>query len=135
MRHYPRQAAGSALTSGIFQLLLGMGVSGEAIWKTVANGLPDTATMGLFGVIALLANTVCFLLLARFRDGEINLRATWICSRNDMIGNVGVLFAAALVMWSGSPLPDIVIGLIIATVVIQSAWRIVTEAKEQLQPR
>lgn len=127
--------ARAAFTSGIFQLLLGLGVAGEAIWKMDANGLPDTATMGLFGVIALLANTACFLLLSRFRDGDINLRATWICSRNDMIGNVGVLFAAALVMWSGSSLPDIVIGLIIATVVIYSAWRIVTEAYDQLQSR
>ena len=127
--------ARAALTSGVFQLMLGFGVAVEALWKTVADGLPDAATMGLFGVIALLANTMCFLLLTRFRDGDINLRATWICSRNDMIGYLGVLFAAALVLWSGSPLPDIVIGLLIATVVIHSAWRIVTEAKEQLQSR
>jgi len=125
----------AALTSGVFQLLLGLGVAAEAIWKTVTNGLPDAATMGLFGAIALLANTLCFLLLARFRDGDINLRATWICSRNDMIGNVGVLLAAALVTWSGSPFPDIVIGLLIAAVVIHSAWRVVTEANEQLQLR
>lgn len=127
--------ARTALTSGVFQLLLGLGVAAEAIWKTSANGLPDAAMMGLFGLIALLANTTCFLLLARFRDGDINLRATWICSRNDMIGNVGVLLAAALVTWSGSSFPDIVIGLLIAAVVIHSAWRIVTEAKEQLQSR
>jgi cation diffusion facilitator family transporter len=122
-RHWRARAA---LTSGVFQLLLGLGVAAEAIWKTVANGLPDAATMGLFGVIALLANTLCFLLLARFRGGDINLRATWICTRNDMIGNVGVLLAAALVTWSGSPFPDIAIGLVIAAVVVHSAWRIVT---------
>lgn len=124
--------ARAALTSGVFQLLLGIGVAIEAIWKTVTNGLPDVATMGLFGVIALLANTVCFLLLSRFRDGDINLRATWICSRNDMIGNIGVLVAAGLVMWLGSPIPDIVIGLLIAAVVIRSAWQIVIEARLEL---
>lgn len=131
-RHWRARAA---LISGVFQLLLGLGVAAEATWKTVANGLPDVATMGLFGVIALLANTLCFVLLTRFRDGDINLRASWICSRNDMIGNLGVLLAAALVTWNGSPFPDIVIGLLIAGVVIHSAWRIVTEAKEQLQSR
>lgn len=124
--------ARAALTSGVFQLLLGVGVAVEAVWKTLANGLPDAATMGLFGVIALLANTVCFLLLWRFRDGDINLRATWICSRNDMLGNVGVLLAAALVTWSGSSIPDIVVGLVIAALVIHSAWRIATEARNQL---
>ena len=124
--------ARAALTSGVFQLMLGFGVAVEALWKTVADGLPDAATMGLFGVIALLANTLCFVLLTRFRDGDINLRATWICSRNDMIGNFGVLLAAGLVTWLGSPTPDIVIGLLIASVVIHSAWRIVMEAKSEL---
>jgi cation diffusion facilitator family transporter len=131
-RHWRARAA---LTSGIFQLLLGLGIAAEAIWETFANGLPDAATMGIFGVIALAANTLCFLLLTRFRDGEINLRATWVCSRNDMIGNVGVLLAAALVASTGSSFPDTVIGLAIAVVVIHSAWRIVIEAKEQLQVR
>lgn len=127
--------ARAALTSGVLQLLLGLGVAVEAIWKMVAGSLPDAATMGLFGAIALVANTLCFLLLLRFRDGDINLRATWICSRNDMIGNLGVLLAAALVIWTGSPLPDIVIGLLIAAVVVHSAWRIVNEAKGQLRSR
>ena len=124
--------ARAALTSGVFQLLLGLGVATEAVSKTLADGLPEAATMGLFGTIALVANTACFVLLARFREGNINLRATWICSRNDMIGNVGVLLAATLVAWSKSPLPDIVIGLVIAAVVVHSAWRILTEAKKQL---
>lgn len=124
--------ARAALTSGIFQLLLGFGVAFEALWKTLANGLPDVATMGLFGIIALLANTLCFVLLIRYRDGDINLRATWICSRNDMIGNTGVLLAAVLVLWSQSPIPDITVGLVIAAVVIHSAWRIVQEARKSV---
>jgi len=124
----------AAISSGVFQLMLGLGVAGEALWKMAAGGLPDVGTMGLFGVIALLANTVCFLLLTRFRDGDINLRAAWICSRNDMLANLGVLLAAVLVVWSGSPLPDTVIGLIIAAVVIHSAWRIVREAWESVYP-
>jgi cation diffusion facilitator family transporter len=127
--------ARAALTSGILQLLLGLGVAVEAVWKMTSNGLPDTATMGLFGVLALLANTLCFVLLTRFRDGDINLRATWICSRNDMIGNVGVLLAAALVTWTGSSFPDAAIGLAIAAIVIHSAWHILIEAKAQLQVR
>ena len=124
--------ARAALTSGVLQLLLGAGVAMEAVWKMAADGPPDPATMGLFGALALLANTACFLLLLRYREGDINLRATWICSRNDMLGNLGVLLAAALVMGTGSPLPDILIGLVIAAVVIHSAWRIVNEAREQL---
>jgi cation diffusion facilitator family transporter len=125
--------ARAALTSGLFQLALGAGIAIEAVLKLFVDALPDTATMGLFGVLALIANTVCFVLLTRFRDGDINLRATWICSRNDMIGNVGVLIAAGLVWWLGAAWPDIVTGLMIAVVVIYSATRIANEAYRQLK--
>jgi len=125
--------ARAALTSGLFQLVLGVGIAVEALLKLYVDALPDTATMGLFGVLALVANTICFVLLTRFRDGDINLRATWICSRNDMIGNVGVLIAAGLVWWLGAAWPDIIIGLIIAAVVIHSATRIANEAYRLLK--
>jgi cation diffusion facilitator family transporter len=127
--------ARAALTSGLFQLVLGLAVGVEAGVKLFVDGLPDTATMGLFGVIALLVNGVCFLLLSRYRDGDINLRATWICSRNDMLGNVGVLVAAGLVNWLGALWPDIVIGLLIAAVVVHSAVRVVREAGAELDRR
>jgi cation diffusion facilitator family transporter len=127
--------ARAALTSGMFQLALGLGVGVEAGVKLFVDGLPDTATMGMFGVIALLVNGACFLLLSRYRDGDINLRATWICSRNDMLGNVGVLVAAGLVGWLGSMWPDIVIGLMIAALVIRSAVRVVIEARGELHEK
>ncbi len=125
--------ARAALTSGLFQLVLGTGVAIEAVLKLSIDRLPDTFTMVLFGVLALIVNTISFVLLARFREGDINLRATWICSRNDMIGNVGVLVAAGLVMWLGSGWPDTLIGLLIAGVVIYSALKIGIEAYNQLQ--
>jgi cation diffusion facilitator family transporter len=127
--------ARAALTSGMFQLALGLGVGVEAGVKLFVDGLPDTVTMGVFGVIALLVNSICFLLLSRYRNGDINLRATWICSRNDMLGNVGVLVAAALVNWLGALWPDIAIGLLIAAVVVRSAVRVVGEARAELEGR
>ncbi len=125
--------ARAALASGLFQLALGTGVAVQAMARVFVDGLPDTATMGLFGILALAVNSVCFLLLLRFRHGDINLRATWVCSRNDMIGNLGVLLAAGLVIWFDSLWPDIIIGLMIALVVIRSALHIVAEARLELR--
>jgi len=123
----------AALTNGFLQLFLGLGVGVEVIIKLYAHVLPQAETMGLFGVIALVANTICFMLLTRFREGDINLRATWICSRNDMIGNVGVLVAAGLVVYTGTAWPDILIGLLIAGVVVHSAVKIIQEAWQNLK--
>jgi len=125
--HHWRHRA--ALINGILQLLLGLGIGVEVIIKLFTQALPQAGTMGIFGVIALVANTISFLLLMRYRDGDINLRATWICSRNDMFGNIGVLIAAAWVSYTQTAWPDILVGLIIAAVVVQSALKIVNEAR------
>lgn len=118
----------AALTSGIFQMILGLGILVQPIYLLSSNNLPDAFNMGIFGVLALVANTVSFMLLMAYRDGDINMRATWICTRNDMINNVGVLIAAGMVYWLSSPLPDIIIGLMIAGIVMWSAKGVIKEA-------
>ncbi len=118
----------AALTNGILELLIGLGIAVEAINKLFIEAIPLANIMGIFGILALTVNTVCYVLLRRFRDGDINLRAVWICSRNDMLANIGVLLAAALVVVTQSAWPDIVIGLLIASVIVHSAWKIVYES-------
>jgi Co/Zn/Cd efflux system component len=95
----------------------------------IARGLtPTVEVMSLIGGLALAANLVCLTLLWRHRGDDINMRSAWICSRNDVIGNMGVLTAAAAVGLSGSPWPDIVIGLLVAAVFGRSAIQVVREA-------
>ena len=111
---------------------LGLFALGRAThWKSRA-ALTSGIFQMIFGLLALIANTISFLLLMAYRDGDINMRATWVCTRNDMINNVGVLIAAGLVYWFSSPLPDIIIGLIIAIIVMHSAWGVIREAKSTL---
>jgi len=118
----------AALTNGMLQMLLGIGFIAEVFFKLPTNLFPQSEIMGIFGIIALIANTISFFLLARFRDGDINLRATWLCTRNDMLANIGVLVAAGLVAYTQTGWPDIIIGLGIAAIVIYSAVKIITEA-------
>jgi len=118
----------AALANGILQLLIGLGIAMEAVNKLSIETIPVADIMGIFGILALVINTVCFVLLKQFRDGDINLRAVWICSRNDMLANMGVLLAAMLVVVTRSAWPDIIIGLLIASVIVHSAWKIVYES-------
>ncbi len=121
----------AALTNGSLQLLLGMGVLIEVYLKLSAGIIPGYETMGIFGVLALVVNTISFMLLLRYKEGDINMRATWLCTRNDMLANIGVLVAAYLVYQFQSLWPDIIIGLIIAAIVIHSAGQILLEAKNK----
>jgi len=82
--------------------------------------------------VALFANVVCLLLLAKHRQGEVHMRATWIFSRNDVIANVGVIVAGALVALLQSPIPDLVIGMLIACVVLNGGIQILREGRAAL---
>lgn len=129
------QKARSAFLNGGLQMILGIGVLIEVLRRAWLGVSPSAEVMGLIGFLALAVNLACLLLLLKFRSGDVNMRASWICSRNDVLANVGVLLAAGLVAWLGSPWPDLIIGALIAAVVIYSAGKILLEAKQSLADR
>ena len=101
--------------------------------KMLSPSMPVAETMGLIGGLALIANATCLFLLLKHRNDDINMRSTFICSRNDIISNTGVLAAAFLVQYFNSKWPDIIIGYIIAVLFFKSAWPILKESVAQLK--
>lgn len=126
--------ARAALVKGFLMAALGAGVLVQAAVK-IADGLaPTVEVMGSLGILALLANLVCLGLLWSRREDDINMRSVWVCSRNDVIGNVAVLVAAVAVALTGSAWPDIAVGLTVAGFVSYSAAQIIREALRQSVP-
>lgn len=109
-----RWQAGAALGKGLFMLLFGLGVLGEAVYKIANPVMPGAATMGIVGGLALVANLLCFFLLYRHRADNLNMSSTWLCSRNDLIANTAVLLAAYGSYALASRWPDIFVGGLIA---------------------
>ena len=124
----PRWQAGAALAKGGFMLAFGMGVLGEALYKVFHPTMPGVEAMGVIGTVALGANLVCFLLLYRHRGDNLNMSSTWICSRNDLFANVGVLLAAAVCYAASSRWPDIVVGGLIAGLFLNSSLGVLRAA-------
>ena len=129
----PRWQAGAALAKGGFMLAFGLGVLGEALYKVFHPMMPGVDTMGVIGGIALAANLVCFFLLYRHRGDNLNMGSTWLCSRNDLIANVGVLLAAGGSYWLVSRWPDIIVGCIIASLFLGSAHGVLRQAIQVLR--
>jgi Co/Zn/Cd efflux system component len=103
------------------------------IHKLATGVLPTADIMSVVAIVALAANTVCLWLLSRHRADDINMRSAWLCSRNDVIANIGVLLAAGAVAMTGSGWPDIVVGLAIAAMFGSSAVRVIRDAGRQLR--
>jgi Co/Zn/Cd efflux system component len=102
-------------------------------WHAFAGTLPTAETMGAIGLLAFLANVGVALLLFRFRAGDSNMRSVWICTRNDAIGNLAVLAAAAGVFGTGQAWPDLIVATIMAVLGLTGGWQIIRHAQAELR--
>ncbi|MFC1747234.1 cation transporter [Pseudomonadota bacterium] len=125
--------ANIARATGIFQLALGVGVLFDIARRLLIGSEPESLFMMIVGLAALIANTVCLILIYKHRNGEVHMRASWIYSKNDIIANIGVILGGALVAWQGAAWPDLVIGLVIACLVIRGGVHIMRDAAEELK--
>jgi len=121
----------AASISGMFQVLLAMGVAVEVARRLLFGSEPEAQFMIAVSFVALIANVVCLALIAKHKDGEVHMRASWIFSKNDVIANVGVIVAGALVHFLASPLPDLAIGALISFVVLRGGLAIVADARAE----
>ncbi len=119
----------AAKISGILQIILACGAFFEIARRFLTDSEPDSMLMIGTASLAMIANISCLFLLARHRKGEVHMRASWIFSTNDVIANGGVIIAGILVYFTKSPLPDLLIGAVIAAVVLSGALRIFKLAK------
>ncbi|MDJ0591196.1 MAG: cation transporter [Pleurocapsa sp. MO_226.B13] len=124
--------ARSAMLKGSIMFLSAIAVFARATYQLFAQTVPTVQLMGEIGILALVANLICFLLLIRHRNDNINMSSVWLCSRNDIIANTSVLITAGLVFLTGSFLPDFILGLLLTVVFAQSAGKVLTQARAEL---
>jgi cation diffusion facilitator family transporter len=124
--------ARAALLQGLFLGALGIAVLASTAYRALVLHMPGAELMGAFGLIALVVNVAAAMVLMKHREGDANVRAVWLFSRNDAIGNVAVVIAAGLVWLTGTPWPDLVVAAGIAALFLHSAWEIVKDARGDL---
>jgi cation diffusion facilitator family transporter len=129
----PRARAAAATLKGSVMLLFGCGVLAEVAYKLSTQHVPDASIMSVTAAVALVANSICLVLLTRHRADDINMRSAWICSRNDLAANVGVILAAAGVFLTNTIWPDIIVGLLITGLFLLSSLRVLRQAIGELR--
>ncbi|MDQ4087999.1 MAG: cation transporter [Pseudomonadota bacterium] len=125
--------ARAALFKGLTLALLGLYVLATTLASALTGSSPEPHTMGIIGMLALAANVAVAMMLFQFRGGDANMRSVWICSRNDAIGNVAVVAAAAGVFGTGSAWPDLIVAAILATLGLTGGWQIISQARRELR--
>ena len=128
-----RYRASAALAKGVTMGLFGLWVLGIVAWHAWHGTLPQAGTMGIVGATALVANGASFALLWAHRSGDANMRSAWICTRNDVLGNLAVLLAAVGVFGTGSGWPDLMVAVIMAALALQGSWVVNRQALFELR--
>jgi len=125
--------AKAALFKGLTLFLMGLWVFGSTAYHVLVLGIPRAELMGAIGFLALAANVTSVLLLMKYRDGDANVRSVWLCSRNDAIGNVAVMVAAAAVWFTASKWPDLIVAALMAGLFLWSAFQILRQSLAELR--
>ena len=125
--------ANAARISGFFQMALGLLIIIDIVRRSIYGSEPVSGLMMAMGAVALVANVICLVIIRKQRNEEVHMRASWIFSANDVLANLGVIFAGVLVFWLDSRWPDLVIGVIVSCVVLRGAKMILEDAGNERQ--
>lgn len=125
----------AALVKGASLSLMGLWVFGSTAYHVLVLGTPSAEIMGVVGVMALSANLASVLMLAKYKDGDANVRSVWLCSRNDAIGNVAVMAAAIAVWATASKWPDLIVAAVMAGLFLTSSVQILRQAMAESRHR
>ena len=119
-----------ARLSGTLLIVLGLGLLVEVLRRFFAGADPVGLAMIATAVANAAVNVVCLRLLRSRREQGVHLKASWIFTTNDMLANAGIVLSGAAVMLLGSPLPDLLIGLVVVGIVLHGGWEILEQARE-----
>nr|WP_315463587.1 cation transporter [uncultured Rhodoferax sp.] len=124
--------ARAAVLKALCMMGFGVLILGRAVWCLYTGTVPDATTMGAVGLLALVANVAVAWMLYAFREGDANMRSVWLCSRNDAIGNLLVMLAAAGVLGTGRAWPDVLVAAGMAALALQGGWQVMRQARLEL---
>ena len=79
-----------AYFKGVFIFITALIIFGQLIYKFFVPSMPIFEIMGIFSIVALIANIACLLILYRHRNEDVNMTSVWECSKNDIMVNLSV---------------------------------------------
>lgn len=121
---------GVAALSGAMLLLFAAAVLIDVIRRWFYGAEPVGPIMMALALLASGINAWCLVLLRRVHSDDINMQAAETFSINDFIANGSVIIAGALVLWLGSPWPDLVAGILIAAIAAFGGVEILNSVRE-----
>ena len=129
---YARMEALGALVNGGMLFL----VAGYILWEAVArfSHPPEVASTGMLvvAILGLIVNVIAMRLLKAGSGESLNVKGAYLEVWADMLGSVGVIIGAVVIMTTGWTLVDPIIAVLIGLWVLPRTWTLLREAGQVL---
>ncbi|WP_145513505.1 CDF family zinc transporter ZitB [Yersinia massiliensis] len=107
------------------------------VWEAVQRFVSPHEVMGIpmliIAVAGLVANVFCFWILHRGEEEKnINVRAAALHVLGDLLGSVGAIIAAIVILTTGWTPIDPILSVLVSVLVLRSAWRLLKESFHEL---
>jgi len=122
--------ARAAKMSGVLLIVLAFGLFGEVLRRFFSGAEPIGMAMVVTALANAATNFLCLRLLRAHREDDVQFKASWIFTTNDMLANAGIALSGVMVMVFKSSLPDLLIGIVVVAIVLKGGWEILKEARE-----
>jgi cobalt-zinc-cadmium efflux system protein len=122
----------AALVNGMTLVLIAAWIVYEAIGRLGDPPEIESGGMLVVALLGLLVNVVAAFILSRAEGDSLNVSAAFRHVLADLLGSVGVIAAALIILATGWELADPLISLVIALLIAASAWSILRESTEIL---
>lgn len=125
---YVRMEVLSALTNALVLLLMTVYI----LWEAAKRFQDPPEVLGwpmlVVAVIGLGVNLISMKLLAGGSSESLNVQGAYFEVLGDMLGSLGVIVAALVVMFTGWTLADPIIGAAIGLFIVPRAWNLMNQA-------
>ncbi|CNI72765.1 zinc transporter ZitB [Yersinia massiliensis] len=107
------------------------------VWEAVQRFVSPHEVMGIpmliIAIAGLVANVFCFWILHRGEEEKnINVRAAALHVLGDLLGSVGAIIAAIVILTTGWTPIDPILSVLVSVLVLRSAWRLLKESFHEL---
>lgn len=125
---YLRTEVLAALINAVVLLLLAVYILYEAYQRIFEPPEVLSTPMLIVAVVGLVVNLISMRLLAAGSEESLNLKGAYFEVLADMLGSIGVIISALVIMFTGWTLADPIIGAAIGVFIVPRTWALLTHS-------
>jgi cobalt-zinc-cadmium efflux system protein len=122
----------AALVNGVVLAALSAWIIFEAIRRLRSPHVIEGPLFAGVALAGLIVNLIALRLLKHESHGNLNTRAAYLHVLGDLLGSVGALLAAGIVILTGWTYADPIVSVLISLLIIAGSWRLLRESVEIL---